>query len=308
MRCAVITGVTGFIGGNLCEELLKNGTRVYGIGRNTDKMKKFECYPNFRPLVSDFENYVDLGKNISEEPDVFFHTAYQGVAGKAKREYRTQMANIKATCDSMELACKLKSARYVYCGSVDEYETSLNPDKLTNRLSHSALYGSVKLLCEVFLRKIAEDNNIVYCSILLPLVYGEGNKQNILPNVLLKNISNNSDMDLIDSEQFYDMIYIKSAIKQLINVAQFGQDGESYYGGHVELFRFHEFIDSICDILGARISLNYGKYSNEPLVKYDKINRRKLSELTGDILSNNLCEGIISTQKWLKSVGYLDKG
>ena len=78
----VVTGGAGFIGSNLCEQLLKDGNEVIGVDilstgtqENLDILKK---YPNFRFIFCDAtksEDMKNLGKQLNQERiNCVFHT------------------------------------------------------------------------------------------------------------------------------------------------------------------------------------------------------------------------------------------
>lgn len=184
MKKVIITGVTGFIGSKLAKELLNKGIEVYGVGRNSEVLNSLSDNSLFHPIKSEFEDYCILDQKIKERGfDVFFHIAHLGISGIDKCDYRIQLMNTTISCDAVISAKRLGCSRFVFTGSVDEYEASLRLDAPFIIPSHSRTYGIAKFASENIGKTIARDNGIEYVSVLLSLTYGEGNKTRILPNI-----------------------------------------------------------------------------------------------------------------------------
>lgn len=301
LQTVIVTGATGFLGKALSETLLKKGITVYGIGRSEKKFKELEKYNNFHKIVLDFKEYGDISqKVISREIDAFFHVAYRGVNGTDKSDYKVQLQNLDLACTTVMQAVELGCKRYVYVGSVDEYEIAKLPDLPFCEPTHSRIYAAVKYASEVIGKTIAFENNIEYVSALLSLTYGENNKTNILPNMLIRNSFSGDPINLITGNNNFDMIYVKDAINGLLAVAEKGKPYESYFIGHEELRTFKEIVTTISDAIGNTGELNFGKYPDPSFsVDYNKIDRCKLYRHTGFRCEYDLSTAIERTKKWM---------
>ena len=145
MKKVIVTGATGFIGRHLTETLLLQGIEVYGIGRNRAVLEELSVHNLFHPVYADFEEYQNLDQRIQErEFDVFFHIAHLGVNGASKSDYRIQLNNTMIACDAVITARRLGCKRFLFAGSVDEYEACLKPDASFIQPTHSRIYGIAK--------------------------------------------------------------------------------------------------------------------------------------------------------------------
>ena len=75
MKTAIITGVGGFIGSHLCNRLLNDGVKVYGVDVTAAAHERFR-HPCYVPITASFTDYYSLHELINEPIDVFFHLAF----------------------------------------------------------------------------------------------------------------------------------------------------------------------------------------------------------------------------------------
>ena len=301
MKKVIITGATGFIGKRLTLTLLDMGIEVYGIGRNQDILYELKKNPSFHPIKAEFEDYSILDQKIDERDfDIFFHLAHLGVNGENKSDYRIQLMNTTISCDAVISAKRLNCKRFIFAGSVDEYEACIKPDAEFLLPSHSRIYGIAKFAAENIGKTIALSVGIEYVSVLLSLTYGEGNKTRILPNTIIRNASNGLPIKLISGNNLFDMNYVDDTVGGIIAVAEGGHNYESYYVGHHELTTFKENVIKICDILETKCELRFGEYPDPDYnIDYASINRNKLYEHTNYKCETDFRDSILKTKKWL---------
>lgn len=301
MKKVIITGTTGFIGRRLTETLLEKGIEVYGVGRKQEILDDLAKNHKFHPVKANFEDYVILDQIIIERGfDAFFHIAYLGVNGVKKRDYRIQLMNTTISCDAIISAKRLGCKRFVFAGSVDEYEAYLKPDASFIPPSHSRIYGIAKFASENIGKIIALESGIEFVSVLLSLTYGEGNKTRILPNTIIRNAESGLPIKLITGNNLFDMNYIDETVGGIIAAAEKGHNFESYYVGHLELQTFRENVVKICEAIGSKSELLFGEYPDPDYsIDYASINRKKLYEHTGYKLESDFNENLLKTRKWL---------
>ena len=116
--------------------------------------------------------------------------------------------NTNISCDAVISAKRIGCKRFLFTGSVDEYEACLEPDAHFIMPSHSRIYGIAKFAAENIGKTIALSLGIEYVSVLLSLTYGEGNKTKILPNTIIRNTEAGLPIKLITGNNLFDMNYI----------------------------------------------------------------------------------------------------
>lgn len=306
MKKVLITGATGFIGCNLIEQLKKDGeVKIIAVGRSGKSFDTDDSvFDDVEKIEFNTTDFCHLADRIKDRDiDTFFHLAWSGVNGVDKKDYRIQLSNCMAACEAVENAVKMGCRRFVFVGSVDEYEFDKMPDARFRPYSHSKIYGISKYAAEVIGKIIASKSDMEYVSALLSLTYGRGNRTNVLPNMIIWNTMANKPMRLIKGDNYFDMIYIEDAVKGIIAVADRGIDKESYYIGHAQLLTFKNTVFNICKALGSNIELRFGEYPDvDDALDYSKIDRSKLYRDTGYVCNYPLEDGIKLTADWLKLV------
>ena len=107
----LITGINGFIGGNLCKNLLEKGAEVYGFIRNQNK-ETFLFYEGLDKKIKIFSGDLcnkDLFSRIISEEQInsIFHLAAQVEVGVGmSNPYLTFETNVRGTYSLLE-ACRL---------------------------------------------------------------------------------------------------------------------------------------------------------------------------------------------------------
>lgn len=309
MKTAIVTGATGFIGKALSISLLDDGYKVYGIGRSEEKFHILDKYPNFHKIILDFEQYETIVNFVDvDKIDFFFHTAYRGVNGPKKSDYRVQLQNLHISCTTVLQAAMLHCKRYVYIGSVDEYEIAKLPDSSFVQPTHSRIYAMIKFSSEVIGKVLAYENNMEYVAGLLSLTYGEGNKTNILPHSIMRSSIEHKPINLISGDDYFDMIHVEEAILGIKMVANHGRNHESYFIGHETLKTFKDIVKDISKIIGNSSDLKFGTYPDPSFsLDYSVIDRQKLRRDTGYSCNMDFAASIIKTYEWIKTNEYPDK-
>jgi len=126
----LITGISGFVGPCLAEELLKRGANVFGLIRRRSDGVKPKNLVNRRIidivhlLEGDINNLTSLVNAINaSQPDIIFHLAAQSdVAQSFYNPIETQQINCLGTANLLE-AVRLKKMDpiIVFAGSSEEY-------------------------------------------------------------------------------------------------------------------------------------------------------------------------------------------
>ena len=301
MKSAIVTGATGFIGRRLTEALLSRDIHVYGIGRNQDVLDELAVNKLFHPVRAEFEDYSILDQKIFDRDfDVFFHIAHLGVNGSNKSDYRIQLMNTTISCDAVISAKRLECKRFVFTGSVDEYEANIKLDAPFIPPSHSRIYGIAKFASENIGKTIARENGIEFVSVLLALTYGEGNKTKILPNTIIRNAEAGLPIKLISGNNLFDMNYIDETVGGIIAAAEKGQNLESYYVGHHDLLTFRETVIKMCEVIESKSELLFGEYPDPDYnIDYSSINKEKLYIHTGYKCKADFADSLLKTKAWL---------
>ena len=303
MKKVIVTGAGGFIGGALTEFLLQKGITVYGVDISEKSLERHLGKKNFVPVIADFSKYSELHEMIeNKDIDVFYHFARQGGYGAAFKDYRLQLNNSIADCDAISATIKIGCRKFVFAGTVNEYEmdTYIRADYFEPRYTY--VYSAVKQISEAICKTIAYNSGIEYCSGRIAMAYGEGFKSTTsLPNVVITNLLTNIPCKLIEGKNLYDMIYIDDIARAFYAIGESGISMKSYYVGHRKIDTFREIIEKIAKIINPACPLLFGEYPDSPSgVDYKNIDTEALYRDTGFECRSDFGESILKTAAWVK--------
>lgn len=303
MKKAVVTGACGFIGSNIVKELLANDYFVYAIIR-----KEEEIYADFRKdsrvrlFYYDMDEYLNLKQeeNLAES-DILFHFSWAGVADEFSRSYAIQLNNVKHSCDLLESAIQLKIKKFVFAGSIMEYEHIKAIQSGYYNVSKRNVYHIAKIAARNMLQVIANNSNIYYQPITISNVFGPGDRSNRLINQLIKSIINHEILPLTPCEQKYDFMYINDAAQAIRLVGELGSANKNYYIGNQSPRVLKDYIYEIYKTLGSMSPLGIGKRDLLGIsLDYTEFDTLGIYEDLGFIAGTSFSQGIMNTKEWIE--------
>jgi nucleoside-diphosphate-sugar epimerase len=230
MKKAVVTGVAGFIGSTLAEQLLEDGVEVVGI----------DCFSSYYPLhlktgnVRRLQNsdafrlvetsLLDGVADAIDGADVIFHQAGQpGVRpswGSTFESYSRE--NILATQRLLETIREVApSARLVYASSSSVYgEAERYPTLESDRPQPLSPYGVTKLAAEHLVGLYARNFGIQGVSLRYFTVYGPRQRPDMAFTRFIMRALTDRQIDLYGSgEQIRDFTYVSDIVAANIAAA-----------------------------------------------------------------------------------------
>ena len=304
MQKVIITGSGGFIGSAVTKKLLKQGVYVYAIDINETLLSQYDQYSNCTPIILDFKNYNQLSTLIDDEIDVFYHFAWAGGFTTAIKDYKLQLLNAGYSVDAVMEAIKLRCKRFVYSGTYNEYEVQSLLNHPTVSPRYTTIYSSAKTVADLMCKTMAVNNNMEYCSGLIPMPYGEGNYSRQLTNIVIDCLNKGISPKLIEGNNLYDLVYIDDIADALISIGNKGINLKSYYIGHRNLKTFKQIITEIRDIIAPDVKLIFGEYKDNQFIDYSLVDLDELYNDTGFECQPVFKESIIKTAKWIKTLKY----
>ena len=289
----VIWGGAGFVGRHLVEHL-KGRHHVTVIERSVD-MVPASWKQEDGILVVGQEDIDKL-----EQADVMYFLAWNGTSGDLRGDVDVQLANIRLACSAVEAAAKLHCQRFVYAGSIMEYEAIefLNKDGNVPGLNY--LYSASKLTADYYAKILANSLGIVYCNALISNIYGPGEVSQRFVVTMCRRLMNHEDIALTEGTQLYDFIYISDAVEALSCIGTAGKSNCTYYIGNKEQKPLRQYIEQMKELLGSRSKLQFGAvgFSGVALT-YKEFDTHKLYDELGFQCKVGFAEGISKTADWL---------
>lgn len=268
----VITGSNGFIGKALFDYYSDAKNVILGLNS-----KSYKLYKHGTIEKGNYNSFLDFD---IKDFDVVYHFGWSGTAGKEDRsDWKLQLSNLEFSLKFYTHCSKQNIKNFVYSASVYENEVISDlffPQKpKVNCLTN--VYGAAKISTNVFLNSVRNDK-LPISIIRISNVYGIGSSENRFINYILKNIYNNTPMELSSGTQLYDFIYIDDAIEAIRLIGEKSLPNKIYNlsSGNakmlreflIEIFEFYE-VENYMSYFG-KIGVN-GKALDEEFLCIDSL-------------------------------------
>ena len=297
----IISGATGFVGEKLVKYMLESGDHVVVIVRDKGKLDQ-SIINKVSVIEAELSEYTQL--DIKEDDyDVFFHLAWSGTSGPERGNYLTQIDNIRYSCDAVSLAKRIGCKRFVYAGSIMEYEC------LSDFLQDSVppinnCYSVSKYTADFMAQAVANNIGIEYVGIVISNIYGEGEESKRFINTTIKKMIKDESIELSSCEQLYDFIYISDAVRAIYLAASKGVNNQRYYIGSIEQIPLKQFVIQMKEVCNSSSELLFGKIkSSSKGLDYSIIDSKKIYEL-GFKSEISFTEGIKRIWEWYSGKGF----
>ncbi len=124
----LVTGGAGFIGSNLCEELLNRGDKVVCLDNfatgHRHNIEPFLSNPNFRLIEGDIRNIEDCRRAVEGMEYVLHQAALGSVPRSIKDPITTNEVNVSGFLNMLTAARDAKIKRFIYAASSSTYGDS----------------------------------------------------------------------------------------------------------------------------------------------------------------------------------------
>jgi UDP-glucuronate 4-epimerase len=223
----LITGVAGFIGFHIANNLLKNKkNRVHGLDNFDDyysinlKKKRINILSNskkFNFIKLDLKNKEKLFSILKNKKiDFIFHFAAQaGVRYTATNPNKYILNNILAFSNMLQLNNFLKVKKFFYASSSSVYgDSNIFPSSEESNLKPKNIYGLSKKFNEEISDIYAKHSNTKFIGLRFFTVYGEWGRPDMLLIKFL-NFANSNRVFKVNNygNHFRDFTYINDVVK-----------------------------------------------------------------------------------------------
>ena len=321
-KTVLITGINGFIGGNLAKKLINLNANVIGISNNNLK-NKFLFYEGiskkFKFHKIDIKDYKKI-ENILKlyKIDVCFHLAAQVDVNIAKTHpYLTLESNIKGTYNILENFRKHKYIKSIILASSDkaygDYKISDLPYKEHYDLRPIYPYDVSKAAGDMIAKSYASD--LFKLPVIITRfanIYGPGqlNFTALIPDCIL---ANNNYRDFIprgDGKNKRDFLYVDDVCDLYLCLSyNLYKDkdlrGEVFNAGTSHGYTVDEIVKKICHKHNNKdlykiISKNFKNKSLSGEIQHQFMTYKKLFKYFKWKPETNLDDGLDQTIDWYK--------
>lgn len=293
MKTAVVTGASGFIGGALTQRLLEGGYTVYGVGRKSEYLRRFDN-EQFIPVVADLSE-KRLSDLIARDVDVFYYLSWGGtLGGKDLYDVRLQMDNAAVAAAVCEDAAQF-AKRFIFVSS--SYESMKNEHHPQYPFN---VYGIAKHAAADICASVCMRAGVEYNKVILTNTYGVGDRSKKAVNTIITAMLSGSALKLVQGDRPNDWMYIDDTVSGLVAAYERGVPFESYYLGHKEITTFREKILAMGQALCAERTFAFGEMPEETFIDYEEL-RCAVSEKLMLERADDFQESIQKTAAWLEA-------
>ena len=305
MNKVVITGAAGFVGSAVVKECLKNNVYVYAIDIVDSPKERLPLdNPNLVYIKSDISNLALLLDSLNNKGiDTFFHFAWEGSAGPKREDYECQVRNAILSVEIMKLAKKIGCNRFVFAGTIMEFEVSETTFAQGTKPKMPFIYGVGKSLAHQLSKPIANQIGIDLLWTYITNAYGVGELSPRLINTTIRKCINKEPLEFTAGTQNYDFVYIDDVAKAFYLIGEHGLANKSYLIGSGKAKPLKEFLSILVRICDKKAKPIFG---NIPFTGVNQdIKLFSIKELQNDCgykPSISFEEGIKRTYEWLKEM------
>ncbi|CAN5720014.1 NAD-dependent epimerase/dehydratase family protein [soil metagenome] len=243
----MITGVTGFIGGEIAAKLVAEKFDVIGLSRNAAKVRS-----EFTILNADITNREEVLSLAKEGSfDAVIHCA--GLAhqfGEIGKE-RFENVNIKGTENIADLAVKANAGHFIYLSSTAVYGLQNNPMNEETECNPENFYAESKLEAENVCRKICEKNKIPLTILRLVPVVGKNSVGNV--KRLIEAIHKRRFLWVGNGENKKTMIYVGDVAEACSMLLKKKKNGTEIYNLASPPIKMRTLVSIISDQLKKKV-------------------------------------------------------
>ncbi len=305
----LVTGGAGFIGSNICEEILEMGHYVRCMDDfSTGYMKNIEPFlehPRFELIKADIRNFDECMKACKGVDFILHQAALGSVPRSIEMPLLYEEINTRGTLNMLEAARQNAVKKFVYASSSSVYGDYKEQPNIEDNIGKIlSPYALTKKTCEeyAYLYKTLyglDTYGLRYFNVFGKKQDPKGYYAAVIPKFISLLKSNQTPDIFGDGEQSRDFTYYKNVV--FANLAACLADSDS--AGHAFNISFGESISVnqmysyICEILGKDIKPNYLP-ERKGDIKHSSANIKKAYDLLGYTPKYNFKDGITQTVKW----------
>lgn len=297
---AIVTGATGFVGKNIVNELINNSVDVIAVDVNIEHIpNEWDGKVTYVKLnIFDENEYYILDQY---KADMIFHLAWAATSGNLRGDVSLQLDNAKYSCKLMEYLSQKGCKRFVFAGSIMEYEAMEYISLDNSNPSLGMMYSTAKLAADFMLKTLANSLQMEYVNVLISNIYGVGERSARFLNTMLRKMMNNEDIELTHCNQLYDFIYVTDAAKAIVASGIHGKSMNTYYIGNKKALPLRDFVEQMMHVTQSSSKLAYGKVPyNNALLTYKEFNTIKVIDELSVSYEYDFEQGIRETMKWMQ--------
>jgi dTDP-6-deoxy-L-talose 4-dehydrogenase (NAD+) len=259
----LLTGATGFIGGNLIPVLLENGHEVTAVSRSRERAESYSWFKSVQYFSYDILN---VSQNIPSEffeHDALIHLAWSGLPNY--KELFHIERNLLADYFFIKSLVMGGLSNILITGTCLEYGLQNGCLSEKTPTLPSVPYGIAKDCLRRFLEQLTSHIYFNLCWVRLFYMYGEGQSPNSLLSQLDKAIENGDEtFPMSGGEQLRDYLSIEEVVSNLAFLAGHVRSGGIVNCCSGKPISVRRLVEDRIRERKAKISLALGYYPYAP--------------------------------------------
>ena len=306
-----MTGVAGFIGSHLAEELVKRGHKVIGIDCFTDYYPRAIKEVNIHNLVKS-QNFNFLERDILDldlikllkGADAIFHEAAQpGVRKSWGVNFSTYVKrNILSTQALLEASKKSSLKYFVYASSSSIYgDSEMYPTKEDTIPKPISPYGVTKLACEHLCNAYLNSFGLPVVILRYFTVYGPRQRPDMAFNKFIRSVLMNTNITVYgDGLQTRDFTFVSDIIEaNMLILKNEIHDGIFNIGGGTKT-TINDVIQILETLTGKDVNMEHTS-SEKGDVKHTCADITRAKRILGFRPKIGIKEGLSREIEWLQT-------
>jgi UDP-N-acetylglucosamine 4-epimerase len=312
----LVTGGAGFIGSNLCEELLKLNTEVFCLDNfetgKRENISIFQSNKNFTLIEGDIRDYSTC-LSATKGMDIVMHQAALGsVPRSIDNPIRTHSTNNTGFLNMLEAARQSEVERFIYAASSSTYGDLTDLPKVEEKIGFPlSPYAVTKYANELYAGVYANLYGMKIIGLRYFNVFGrrqdpEGAYAAAIPKFIKALLSGKSPVIHGDGTQSRDFTYIDNVVQINILAASttnsnaFNQGYNVAFGERKDLITLFELIRGVLAKNDAEIASIQAEFGPERKgdVKHSMADISKAKRLLNYHPEYNLELGMLNAINW----------
>lgn len=284
MHKVLITGITGFLGSHIAENLVSNDITVIGLKRKGSNIWRCQDFANKIHWVDIDDEGLFKEELKRHSFDTIIHGAWIGVESNDRDNWIVQSKNIPFLVELLDVAKEVGTEKFIFLGSQAEYgniDGKISEEDKTQALN---AYGSIKLACLEIVMTFCNTNDINWIWLRLFSLFGERENKNWLIPSLIQSMVNKNQMDFTPGEQKYAYLYVKDFALLMNKLLVMSIQSGIYNISSNKTRTIKSLIEDIRNSVNPNFVLNFGalKYRNNQSMHMEG-DILKLSSQIGEI-------------------------
>jgi len=235
-KVAIVTGSSGFIGSQLLEELTRQG--VIAVGMDKD-------------LGHDIRDRDELSGMV-RGADYVFHLAVLPFNLCTENPRLCVQTNVIGTLNVVEAAAEAKVEKLIYSSASAVYGNidAVQAVDESQPCNPNSMYGVSKLMGEL----IVKNSGVPYIILRYMNVYGEGQKNGLIP-ALLRCVKDNVPPTIDgDGSQAFDFVHVRDIVRANILAATSDTCNETFNIGGEDELTVSQVVGIVLDAAGSNLT------------------------------------------------------